>query len=140
VTRAHTKSPELEAAVLAGIEAGLTQTDAAQAAGIHRITLYRWKTEDEDFADRLAMAESTAKQTLTAVIVAAAQARLPQSWNAAAWLLERRWPDQYGPKARMEISVDVRQEAERLAAEHGLSVDDVLAEADTIVREHAGTK
>lgn len=53
---------------------------------------------------------------------------------AATWWLERRMPNEFGRVDRLRVDVNVlRAEAERIAKESGLSVDQVLAEAEAIV-------
>jgi len=128
------------AAILAGIEGGLTETDAAQCAGIHRATLIRWKSEDPELPDRIAEAKSRFVRTLTALILQHAASRFPNSWQAAAWLLERRFPDDFGPKQRLEVSLDIRKEAERLAAMNDLNPDDVMREAERIIEEQVASQ
>lgn len=62
-------------------------------------------------------------------------ANSPKNWTASAWLLERRLYEDWGKREKVDhthIHV-IREEAERLAAELGLSVEDVLAEAERIV-------
>jgi transposase len=135
VSRPSERTPERITAILSGIEGGLTETDAAQTAGISRGTLYNWKSEDPDLIEAIAAAKSRFVRTLTALILQHAASRFPNSWQAAAWLLERRFPDDFGAKQRLEISIDVRKEAERLASEHGLNVDDVLREAEAVIEE-----
>lgn len=53
-------------------------------------------------------------------------------WQADAWVLERRYPDDFGKRDRLEINI--RSEAERIAKERGLDVDEVQAEADRIIK------
>lgn len=96
--------------------------------------MWLWKRDEPGFASSLELAESNAKCRLLLLVLQAAMRQHPSSWQAAAWLLERRWPDDFGLKQRVEISIDLRDEAERLAAAHGLNVDAVLLEADAIVR------
>lgn len=128
------RSPEIDAAILAKIADGSTQTDAAQAVGIHRTTLSRWKSADPELAEAMERAESEAKAKLLQLVLSSAGGEDPD-WRAAAWILERRWPDEFGPKARMQISVDVRGEAETLAARLGVPVDELLREADQLAQD-----
>lgn len=81
----------------------------------------------------MAQAEAEAVWHMLEVIRRAADKALPNTWQAAAWLLERRHPDVYGQRARVEVSRDIREEAALLAAELGLDPADVLAEAETIL-------
>ena len=58
----------------------------------------------------------------------------PKTWTAAAWWLERRKNSDYARRDKVEMTVDLRREAERLAAEQGLDPSEVLAEAEAIMR------
>jgi hypothetical protein len=50
-----------------------------------------------EFVDAVEKAEATMVQAALAQIVRAAQ--MPQHWTAAAWLLERRFPETYGRRS-----------------------------------------
>jgi hypothetical protein len=48
--------------------------------------------------------------------------------------LERRKYQDYARRDKVEMTIDVRKEAERLASELGLDPAEVLAEAEAIMR------
>jgi hypothetical protein len=81
------------------------------------------------FASAIKSAEADAELRAVAIIQQAAQ---DGTWQAAAWWLERRRPADYGRQDRLELNI--RQTAERLAVELGLSADEVIAEAERLVR------
>lgn len=85
---------------------------------------------DAVFADAVKRAEGQAEATYSAIVAEAA----PKSWQAAAWWLERRKFEDYGRHERVDVTFDTRKEAERLAAELGLDVETVMAEAEAILR------
>ena len=83
---------------------GLSNGDIICALGIHESTFYRWignpKTKlQRALCEGLKKEEAEFKQTLLTTIRAAALAR-NQYWTAAAWLLERKYPDEYGKADR----------------------------------------
>ena len=59
-------------------------------------------------------------------------AAIDGTWQAAAWKLERRYPDEWGRRDRLEL--DVKREAERLAQEHGLDAGQLIHLADRIAK------
>ena len=87
---------------------GLSNGDIICALGIHESTFYRWIGNPKNKLQRalsegLKKEEAEFKQTLLTTIRAAALAR-NQYWTAAAWLLERKYPDEYGKAERQRDS------------------------------------
>lgn len=83
---------------------GLSNGDIICALGVHESTFYRWIGEPKNKLQRelcegLKKEEAEFKHTLLTTIRAAALAR-NQYWTAAAWLLERKFPDEYGKADR----------------------------------------
>ena len=68
----------------------------------------------------------------TAAVSRAAQD--PKTWTAAAWWLERRKYQDYARRDKVEMTVDLRKEAEALAGELGLDPAAVMAELDGILK------
>lgn len=127
---------ETVAKIEQAISIGATYKLAAQYAGINEATLHEWRNKKPEFSERLSRAEGKAAIQSLATIRAAA----PQDWRAASWLLERRYPDEYGKRERIDIKLTVQQEVERLVAAGLLEPDeaaDAIAEAEAIVRGKA---
>ena len=82
---------------------GLSNKDICRAVGIHESTLYRWLAGKgklhRALSESLKKAEAEYKRTLLATIREAAMKRNGQ-WTAAAWLLERKYPEEYAQGAR----------------------------------------
>ena len=83
---------------------GLTNGDIICALGIHESTFYRWIGDPKnklqrELSEGLKKEESSFKRTLLTTIRSAALAR-NQYWTAAAWLLERKYPDEFGKAER----------------------------------------
>ncbi len=91
-------TPEVEAKILGGIrDAGMPFRTACAYAGISDDTLARRRKSDPEFAARFEHAREMCKAKLLTMIMVAA----PKNWSAAAWLLERRWPKEFG-RQRLE--------------------------------------
>lgn len=51
-------------------------------------------------------------------------------WRAAAWKLQARYPEAYGSRTRVALTVDIRALAAKVAAELGVEVEALMAEAE----------
>jgi len=90
----YEREPSLIRQIASYIEGGASTSDAARACGVGRTTIYRWIAEDEDIHDEIERATSVAQQRLVRSIYEASNT----DWRAAAWLLARRWPDEFGKR------------------------------------------
>lgn len=94
---------------------GLNDCDIAAAIGVCKQTFSKWINHPEtkvqrELAEQLKKAESNYKATLLNTIRDAALAK-NSFWTAAAWLLERKYPDEYSQnrKAAEDATPDVPQ-------------------------------
>jgi transposase len=103
VAMAHPKmSDERKEIVLKGLRLGLSYEVAASYAEISLSCLKIWRKSDEEFGAQCATARAQLEATMLARIEIASQE--PKTWQAAAWKLERLWPDQYGRSTRLEVT------------------------------------
>lgn len=108
-------TPERRKRIMDAIRAGSPKMHAAAAAGVSRETLRTWERRGEQpdapaeyraFLADLREAEAAGIVAMAATVTAAARS----DWRAAAWLLERRAPDEYGRRDRIEHSGRVDSE------------------------------
>lgn len=119
--------------LLQGLRLGMTRRAASGFAGFSKTTLYRMlENDDGTLGTEMEKAEAMAEATYSTIVANAAAD--PKNWTAAAWWLERRHPSDYARREKVEITVDLRREAERLASELGLDVSAVMAEAEAVLR------
>ena len=84
---------------------GMHNKDICMAVGIHEATLYRWLNKPScklhrALGEQFKKAESKYKQELLESIRETALSK-PRYWTAAAWLLERKYPEEFGrPETR----------------------------------------
>lgn len=124
-------TPETVKKITDAIKIGATYSLAAGYAGIAESTLYDWLAKRPEFSEAVKAAEGMGAVGWLAKIEKAAS---DGTWQAAAWKLERRYPQDYGRTVQEHQHTHViKAEAERIAAQLGLSVADVLAEAERIV-------
>lgn len=98
------RTPEVEEAIISALKAGATHRMAADYAGIALSTLQRWLAEESDaykeFQDAVKRASASGDLASLETIQTAARSG---QWQAAAWLLERRHPGEYG-RQRVEVT------------------------------------
>lgn len=97
--QARTRSEILDRIVEA-LRIGASPEAACAYAGICRSTYYDWRKKDPVFAEETDQAQAAAEVQLLMEI------RAETSWQAKAWILERRWRERWGREARQDSSQD----------------------------------
>lgn len=159
-------SPEVQERIVMAVRAGATREVAAALVPVNVRTLYRWLSNGHKHENGLQSQLSQAIEKAEAEFEAEAILRVRQSsiggeiiarktttrkdgaivveetytrpeWTAAAWLLERKYPDRWGRRERIDLRV-LREEAKRMAEELGLDEKAIVEAAEAIVkgREH----
>lgn len=122
-------TPDVVKLITDAIRLGMTYRLACQYAGITEETFGNWQKRYLDFFDAVKKADADCVALRLARISAAGKAG---TWQADAWTLERRYANEYGNKIRHDVNI--LREAERIAADNGLDVREVLAEAELIAK------
>jgi hypothetical protein len=91
---------ETHARLKQAIGLGATYELACAYAGINQSTFYRWLSTNEEFRKSIKASEGAGAVELLGRIKKEAK---EGSWQAAAWLLERRYPEMYG-RNRLELT------------------------------------
>lgn len=116
---------ELVAKLCQAIELGATYELACNYAGITFETFRQWREKKPEFAARVHEAEGKATVKWLAKIE---QAATDGAWQAAAWKLERRYPQQYG-RTVQDHNVNVRREdiIQEVAQRYNISPAELVA-------------
>lgn len=102
-------TPEVQQKIVDAIRMGAYIETAAAYAGINKSTLYDWMKRGaraksgkyKEFSNAIEKALAESEMRDLAVIAKASQ----ENWQAAAWRLERKFPDRWGRrKAKSEIA------------------------------------
>ncbi len=109
-------TPAVKKTICKAIKLGATLEIAARAAGIGARTLDEWLNHGRDelqvdpdasgpcaaFVSEVMIASSKNEQELIGII----RKEAPQTWQAAAWLLERKFPERYAKVDRLRVTED----------------------------------
>ena len=108
-------TPETQARIVEAVELGATWERAADAAGVGASTLGLWRRKGEagevpyvTFLLALKRAEGAGVERALRVIRKAAEGG---AWQASAWLLERRYPADYGRRSEVSVQASASQAA-----------------------------
>jgi transposase len=101
-------SPEVRKAICDALNAGGFLETAITFAGVPKSTFYDWMKKGakdksgvyKEFSDAIKRATATAETRYLALIGTASK----NQWQAAAWILERRWPHKFARRAVPEGS------------------------------------
>lgn len=86
-------TPGMVQKICRALELGMTHQRACALAGIHVDTFHEWRNTYPQFSEAVNRAEAECvKRQLNVIEKAAEQG----TWQAAAWKLERRYPQEYG--------------------------------------------
>lgn len=94
-------SKEVTDKIASYIAEGYTQDGAASMADIHISTFHNWLNNKPEFFEAIKKAHEQRKAKWVKCIQNAAME--PKTWQAAAWLLERFYPDDF---AKRDASVN----------------------------------
>jgi transposase len=108
-------TPETVKRLTDAIALGATDKLACAYAGIDESTFYAWLKAKTEFSDAIKEAEGKGAITWLAKIEKAAT---DGNWQAAAWKLERRYPQMYGR------TIDVTSKGDKVKAYIGFSPDE----------------
>lgn len=92
-------TPETIKSICGSIEKGIGRVDACAMADISYETFTKWMLRPE-FVEAIKKAEAECKGRNIMIIQKAAMT----TWQAAAWWLERKFPDEYALRQRHEIT------------------------------------
>jgi hypothetical protein len=114
-------TPEVVERICYSLSQGNTRTTAVTCAGVSMPTFHTWMNEFPDFSDAIKRAEEQAVEHYVNVIHTAST----QTWQAAAWYLERRRKEDFGKQDKVDITTNGKDI-------NGMSVEDMVAELERI--------
>jgi orotate phosphoribosyltransferase-like protein len=111
------------------IDTGMSINAVCDAVGVSRASFYQWMSLGSQpdrsdiyvrFVTEIRKARAGVQARWLEKIEIASQD--PKTWTAAAWLLERSFPQEFGRRSQVDVTVreDVVAEIERLSEELGV--------------------
>lgn len=93
-------TPEMKEDIRKKLELGLNYKDVCMGVGISEQTFSRWRQENQEFSELVDRANAKVKE----ISLASVRRGEIRDWRAAAWRLERRFPDEYKDKKELEVT------------------------------------
>jgi hypothetical protein len=103
------RTAKMLSAICELVKNGLSVSHAAEKLHVHHTTVGRWRKELPEFDAAILAAEAAFIDSQIANIRAAAKT----SWQASAWLLERKWPAHFS-QPQVQLSMPVKVEHKEL--------------------------
>ena len=94
--------PEIVEKICNSLENLSGRVKAAEAAGICYDTFLEWMNKPE-FSESVKRAENKANEKIKSKAIMKIVSAMDDQWTAAAWMLERKWHNEYG---RQHLQVD----------------------------------
>lgn len=128
-------TPEVQQRIVDALRDGNYREAAVACAGIDYKTFYNWMRRGQQekagryfqFFQAVQQAEHEAEREM----VAQWKAHMPESWQAIRDFLERRFPDRWGRRDRLDVTI-LKKFVTEFAQEKGLDPAPLLAEAEKI--------
>ena len=89
-------------ALIEALASGLTITASCGLVGIDRSTFYKWKQNYPEFKRAVDGARPIIESNMLELI----KDQAPTDWRAAAWILERRFPEDFSLKREVDLQVN----------------------------------
>ena len=93
-------TPEVQAIIVTAVRTGASVGFAAELAGVSRRSVFNWMKDVEPFATAVSKARAGYAEDLRRKIGDS------EDWKAAAWLLERQFPDEFSKVERHEVTAE----------------------------------
>lgn len=116
--------------IILAIRSGTPRLHAAKFGGIGHETWARWLHDHPEFREAVEKAEAE----FIAETVGRIAIHGRDNWQALAWILERRWPAEFGRQDRVRLEMEATLNEVRVAAEaEGVDAELAVREAKRLL-------
>lgn len=98
------KNPMTVTKLIAAFQQSFTVEEACAYAEISRVTFYRWIEEDADLSNKIEAAKLMPNMKARQAVMDAINAG---KWMAAAWYLERKLPEEFALRQKVDLKSTV---------------------------------
>ncbi len=91
--------------LLANLREAMSVRAACALSGVGKSTFYEWVNDDKEFADEVEAAKRFSEAVMISRLKALGEEKA--DWRAYAWLLERRFPEEWTAKREIELNQTV---------------------------------
>jgi transposase len=92
-------SEEMTEQICFGLELGMSVKAVCGMVGISTTTYYNWMKDEEDFQKSVDATQCKVEQLALSAMMMHGE----RDWRVWAWILERRYPNQWGAKRELEV-------------------------------------
>lgn len=128
-------TPELVRQICQILAEGNPRRTACVLAGVSEETFYTWLRAKPEFSEAIKKAEEEAIRRNVSIIQSAAR----EHWQAAAWWLERKAPDEFGQRSRQTVEV-TGPDGGPVQHEHSIPESAIIAFADYLRDGRSGAE
>lgn len=126
-------NPETCHKIIQALEAGNYRKTAAALAGVSEPTFYSWikQAKEQKTGKKVEFLKSVKKAEEKAKAYHLQQIRKASengSWQASAWYLERKFPDEWGRREKVEMDANVKSEVKSVVVFNKSLQNDILEE------------
>jgi len=107
-------TPEMKEDIRKKLELGLNYKDVCMGVGISEETFNTWRKTKPEFSELVDKANAKVKE----ISLASIRRGEVRDWRAAAWRLERRFPEEYKEKKELEVN------------ERPILIDDIMGDIE----------
>lgn len=97
-------SPEIVERICANLRAKHGRVWSGEEAGISFDTFREWFNHRTEFADAIKKAEEEGRERQKADLLFIIEEAAKKSWQAGAWILERKYSEEFALKTKQDIS------------------------------------
>lgn len=118
--------------ILDAVAAGMSLTQAAERAGVHRMTVTKWRDKDPEFDAAYDVALEQGADRLEDRVLEISRSDTPQALTACIFLLKARRPEKYRDRYHIEHAGSISAQEIRAAEERLEQLLGVAAPASTV--------